>query len=330
MKKLAALAEVLLILALGNIIGEALFAGIVPDAVADGTASSFSLALYEGLLIFLRLGLAGLLGLSLLYFRTGTTPGQAGLSRNGHPLAVLIGQGVILGLCSGFLVALLFAVHRIIPLGEGLAAWWTYSETPIDAAFWIYLLGTSVLIPPLTEEIMTRGYFRVRLVESYGAMSGVILTGLVFALSHTRYLQGDGMLLLFMAVILVNSISWTYLAQRTGSIIPAFVAHAISNGIGTAVLFNVWLPLVLVCLGVMLFNRPIRTGLAEFLRDLRGDREIRSLWQGLFIVLAILAVALTMLGLFGRQATLLSLGVFCLLVTLVNLITERRFRKQAP
>jgi len=40
----------------------------------------------------------------------------------------------------------------------------------------------------------------VRLVESYGVIAGVILTSVVFALSHTRYLAGDGMLLLFMFV----------------------------------------------------------------------------------------------------------------------------------
>jgi|GEM_PF-3403608 len=322
--RLAALAEVLLVLALGNIIGEALFVAIVPDTVANGSASEIATAAYEGLLILLRLGLAGLFGLALLYYRTGVTPRQAGLSRNGHPLASLIGQGLILGLFSSFLVTLLFAVHSVTPLGEGLAAWWTYSDTPINTAFWIYLLGTSVLIPPLTEEIMTRGYFRVRLVESFGMMSGVILTALVFGLSHARYLQGDTMLLLFMAVILINSVSWTYLVQKTGSIIPALVAHALSNGIGTAVLFNVWLPFVLVSFAVLLFSKPILATLRTFFHDLQTDHQKHSIWQGLAIVLVILVLALLLLGVAGRQLTLIALGVFCLLVTLTNLFMERK------
>ena len=322
--RLAALAEVLLVLALGNIVGEAIFDVIIPEAVANGSASDIATAAYEGLLILLRLGFAGLFGLALLYYRTGVTPRQAGLSRNGHPLAGLVGQGLILGLFSSFLVALLFAVHRVIPLGEGLAAWWTYSDTPINSAFWIYVLGTSILIPPLTEEIMTRGYFRVRLVDSYGMMSGVILTGLVFGLSHTRYLQSDAMLLLFMAVILVNSVSWTYLVQKTGSIIPALVAHALSNGIGTAVLFDVWLPFVLVSFGVLLFSKPILATLKVFFRDLRNDHQKHSIWQGLAIVLVILVSALLLLGLVGRLMTLVALGVFCLLVTAVSLTRERQ------
>ena len=69
-------------------------------------------------------------------------------------------------------------MHALLPLGQGLEAWWTYPERDIDPAFWIGLLATSVLIPPLTEEILIRGYQRVRLVESYGVMGGVVLTDL--------------------------------------------------------------------------------------------------------------------------------------------------------
>jgi membrane protease YdiL (CAAX protease family) len=321
--RLAALAEVLLILAAGNLLGAALYSLIAAPSVGDGTASELVLAAHSGFLILLRLGLAGALGFLLLFMRRRITPRQAGLGRNGQPLARLLGQGVILGLVSGFLISLLFLVHSRIPLGEGLPAWKTYSERPIDAAFWVGLLGTSVLIPPLVEEIMTRGYMRVRLVESYGTMAGVVLTSLVFGLSHARYLQADGMLLLFMAVLLVNSLMWTYLAQKTGSIIPPLVAHALSNGIGTAVLFNVWIPFLLVTIAVLLFIRPILATGREFFDDWRHDRSRGSLVQGIAIVLAVLAVALVLLGQTGRSITLAVLGGFCLIVTLVNLVAER-------
>jgi len=154
--------------------------------------------------------------------------------------------------------------------------------------------------------------------------AGVILTGLVFGLSHTRYLQGDTMLLLFMAVILVNSVAWTYLVQKTGSIIPALVAHALSNGVGTAVLFDVWFPFALVSFSMMLFYKPILATLAGFFYDLRSDPQRNSFWQGLVIVLLILVTALVLLGVVGRQVTLIALGIFCLLITLTNLIRERR------
>ncbi|MDP6653887.1 MAG: CPBP family intramembrane metalloprotease [Gammaproteobacteria bacterium] len=120
---------------------------------------------------------------------------------------------------------------------------------------------------------MTRGYFRVRLVESYGVIAGVILTSLVFGLSHTRHLAGDGMLLLFMFLLLINSLMWTYLAQKTGSVIPSMVAHSLTNGVGTAVLFNIWIPFALVSAGVIIFYKPIVITCKQFLQDWQQDRE---------------------------------------------------------
>ena len=223
-------------------------------------------------------------------------------------------------------MGLLFAAHDLVPFGQGLDAWWTYSDTPIDAAFWVYVLGTSMLIPPLTEEIMTRGYFRMRLVESFGVMPGVILTAVVFGLSHTRYLAADGMLLLFMAIILINSTTWTYLTQKTGSILPAFLAHAISNGIATAILFNIWIPFLLLTAAMVWLNQPVLALLRSFVSDWRSETEKRSLLQGILLILAILIGALLLLGSLGRTPTLLVLGTFCLGVTALNLLLEFRVR----
>ena len=325
-KRLAAIAEVLLILALGNLLGEWLFSVIIPSPASGENGTELAAAFEAGLLIFLRLGLAGALGLALLYFRKGITPTQAGLSLNNNTFGYLARQGIIAGLLASFLVALLFAAHDLVPFGEGLDAWWTYSETPVNAAFWVYVLGTSVLIPPLTEEIMTRGYFRVRLVESYGVMPGVILTAVVFGLSHSRYLAADGMLLLFMAIILINSTTWTYLAQKTGSILPAFLAHAISNGIATIVLFDIWIPFIVLAVAMVLLHKPILELLKNFATDWQAEPGKRGLLYGLFIVVTLMLGALGMLASVGRTPTLLVLGVFCLGITALNLVLEIRER----
>ncbi|MDD9891383.1 MAG: CPBP family intramembrane metalloprotease [Gammaproteobacteria bacterium] len=322
--RIAALAEVLLILALGNLVGEALFAATLGPVLLAESASDLELATADGLLIFFRLGLAAAFGFTLLYLRRGITPRQAGVSLNNHSLGYLLQQGVVVGLFSSFFIALLFATHRIVPLGEGLAAWWTYNETPINLTFLVYFLGTSFLIPPLTEEIMTRGYFRVRMVESYGVIAGVILTGLVFGLSHTSYLNGDSMLALFMLLILINSVVWTYLAQKTGSVLPPMIAHAIGNGVGTAVLFNIWIPFLIVTIGLVLVRKSIAALLAEILQAWKTDAERNSLWQGLLIVVLILGAALVSLAQIGRTPTLLGLGMFCIVITLVNLVLEKK------
>lgn len=325
-KRIAAIAEVLLVLALGNLIGEWLFTVMIPEPSDSSHGHELAAAFQAGLLIFLRLGTAGALGLLLLYLRKGITPRQAGLSLNNHSLSHLLAQGVVFGLLASFLVTLLFAAHDLIPFGKGLDAWWTYSETPIDLPFWIYVLGTSVFIPPLTEEIMTRGYFRMRLIESFGIMPGVILTAVIFGLSHTRYLAADGMLLLFLAIILINSTTWTYLTQKTGSILPAFLAHALSNGIATIVLFNIWIPFALLTVTMLLLRKPMLTLFRSFVADWHAETQKRSLVHGILVIVTILIAALLVLSTLGRTPTLLVLGTFCLLVTVANLILELRMR----
>ncbi len=317
---LAGLAEVLLVLAAGNLIGELAFSLVMPASILDRSAPDNWVAFSDGLLIFMRLGTAGALGLGLLYWRSGVTPRQAGLSRAGHSVADLIGQGMLLGLVSSALICILFAAQELFTLGEGLPAWRTYSLQPLNTAFLISLLGTSILIPPLTEEIMTRGYMRTRLVEAFGPMAGVLLTALVFGLSHTRYISTDPMLFGFLVLLLFNSFIWTYSAQRSGSIIPPFIAHAMANGIGTAVLFNVWWLLVVVLLGVVMWQQSIRLEFSRFMTAWRGDDQRRNLWSGLLIVMAILVSAFVALSVVGRTPTLLGLGVLCLLVTIASFI----------
>ena len=322
-RRIAAVAEVLLILAAGNLLGQFLFLTLAPADVIERQAAPVVVATWDGLLILLRLGSAGALGYVLLYLRAGITPRHAGLTRNNYSLASLLGRGLLLGLFSSFLVSAFFTLNDYMPLGEGIPGWQTAGESTIDLAFWVSVLATSVLIPPVTEEIMTRGYMRVRLVEDYGSIAGVMMTGLVFGLSHTRYLGADGMLLGFMLVVLINSIAWTYMAQRTGSIVSPLIAHAMSNGIGMAVLFNPLPPFLACSVLLVVFHKPVLQVIRAFLSEFREQTDFRALWQGLAILASILVFALASLSLFGRIATLAGLGVVCLLVTCYGFVKLR-------
>lgn len=325
-QRFAALAEVLSVLALGNLVGLGVYQLLVPAGIGDGTASDTEVALWEGILIFLRLGTAAVIGLALLKVRRGLTPRQAGLTRNGQPLRRLVATGFVLGMFTTLPIAILFAVRSVAPFGEGLDAWWTYSERPIDTAFWIRLLGTSILIPPLAEEILFRGYQRVRLIESFGVMGGVVLTGLVFALSHTRYLTADPMLLAFLLCIVFSSLCWTYLAQASGSIIPPLVAHAVGNGTATWILFDVWTPLALTLGFVLLLRRAILARITEFTRAWQADPDRWRFAYGLLALILIFLPGLLLLPHLGRVTTLAAIGSVLLIVTCVNLVQERRNR----
>ncbi len=322
--RLAALAEILFVLALGNIAGVMIYEALLPAAVVAGEASPTVTALYGGLRIFLRIGLVGAFGLGLLWFRRGLTPRDAGLTRAGKPLGHLIGIGILLGGFTSLLTAIVFAVYTLFPFGEGLAAWKDMRNSEINTAFFVELLATSIFIPPLVEEIMSRGYNRVRMVESYGPMGGVILTGLIFALAHTKFISSDPLLMVFMVITIIASISWTYVAQKTGSVIPSMVGHAMGNSIAVAILFNVWLPLAAVGALVAWQHRPIIAMLGQFKADWRADRQKSGLLYGILMMLGILGATMLAMSQFGRMAGMLGVGGLALLITIINIWKEKR------
>lgn len=321
--QLAALAEILFVLALGNIAGVAIYdaiAGTWPAMDDGGTVA----ALYAGLRIALRIGLVAAFGLALLWFRRGITPRDAGLTRANKPLRHLLGAGILLGAFSSFLVALVFAVHALVPLGEGLAAWDEVRVATRNSTFYIEMLATSVIVPPLVEEIMARGYMRVRLVESYGRIGGVVLTGLVFALAHGKFISTDPLLAVFLLVLVISSISWAWITQLTGSLIPAMIAHAITNGFATLVLFDVWAPFAAALAVVLWQRRAILNTIRQFVRDWREEHAISGLWFGVLVLITALAALMIGMSQFGRLAALAAFGLVALAITATNVVWEKR------
>jgi membrane protease YdiL (CAAX protease family) len=319
--QLAALAEILFVLALGNIAGVAIYEAVVSKWSADGGISE---SLYAGLRITLRIGLIAAFGLVLLWFRRGVTPRDTGLTRAGKPLGYLVRVGILLGASSSFLVGIIFAVHALVPLGEGLPAWDEVRTVTRNTAFYVEMLATSIVVPPLVEEIMARGYMRVRLVESYGRIGGVVLTGLVFALAHGKFISTDPLLAVFLVVLIVSSVSWAWIAQLTGSLIPPMIAHAITNGFATLVLFDVWPSFAAVLALVLWQRRPIFDAVRQFFADWREEEAGSGLWFGVIVLIIALAALMIGISTFGRMAALMALGTVALVITLANLIVEKR------
>lgn len=322
--RIASLAEILFVLALGNIAGVAIYEAVEPASVTTGETGGVVTGLYAGLRIVLRIGLVAAFGLTLLWFRRGVTPRDAGLTRGGKPLGHLICIGIVLGGFSSFLLGLIFVLHAIVPLGEGLPVWEEIRNSTLDFAFYVDLLATSIIIPPLVEEIMARGYTRLRMVESYGPIGGVILTGLIFALSHGKFISADPLLALSLIMFVVSSISWSYIAQTTGSLVPTMIAHAMTNSIATVILFNVWVPFAGVTALVVWQRRSILKTLRQFADDWRADQEKSGLLFGIVILVAIIAATMIAMSQFGRTTGLLALGILSLFVTVANIVREKR------
>ncbi len=79
-----------------------------------------------------------------------------------------------------------------------------------------------VVVGPLGEEVLFRGYFFKGLLNRQGPVAAILGTSLIFAVFHFNLLQIAGV------AILGLQLSW--LRQVTGSLFPVLVAHALNNG----------------------------------------------------------------------------------------------------
>ncbi|HRK41339.1 MAG TPA: type II CAAX endopeptidase family protein [Candidatus Saccharibacteria bacterium] len=86
-----------------------------------------------------------------------------------------------------------------------------------------------VVIPPIAEELLFRGYLFGRLRERFGFWVTAIVTSLTFGFVHLQWNVGIDTFVL--------SIFLCYLRETTGSIWASMVLHAIKNGIAYFLLF---------------------------------------------------------------------------------------------
>lgn len=106
-----------------------------------------------------------------------------------------------------------------------------YQATPMfaDAIAFNYwsALTAIVLIAPLTEETLFRGFLLQNLLKRYPAFIGILVSAALFSLMHMNLQQ---MPTAFAAGILLG---WCF--HRTRSLIPCILGHAINNAISVLI-----------------------------------------------------------------------------------------------
>jgi membrane protease YdiL (CAAX protease family) len=88
-----------------------------------------------------------------------------------------------------------------------------------------------VIIPPIAEELLFRGYLFGRLRERFGFWFTTIVVSIVFGIVHMQWNVGID--------VAVLSIFLCYLREHTGSIWASMVLHGIKNGLAYVLLFIV-------------------------------------------------------------------------------------------
>jgi membrane protease YdiL (CAAX protease family) len=94
-----------------------------------------------------------------------------------------------------------------------------------------------VVLPPLIEEILMRGFLYSGLRQKFKKWPSALITSALFAVAHLQF--GSGAPLLWIAAIdtFILSLVLIYLRELTGSLWASIGLHALKNGVAFAALF---------------------------------------------------------------------------------------------
>ncbi|WNM62077.1 CPBP family intramembrane glutamic endopeptidase [Candidatus Nitrospira neomarina] len=138
--------------------------------------------------------------------------------KSGLPLIVML---VTLGLVGDWLIVL---------GGEAFQSSVHWTEWFVPQLIWgtrMELIKTTidfVLLAPFFEELIFRGILYTTLRIKFSFPLSMVASGLIFALAH-----GYG--LIAFLTVLWSGLLWAWAYERTGSVIPGMVAHAVNNGV---------------------------------------------------------------------------------------------------
>lgn len=101
----------------------------------------------------------------------------------------------------------------------------------------VLTFASLVILPPLAEEIMVRGFLYSTLKKGMPVIGATLLTSAMFAAAHLPEGGAAGPLYIAALDTFVLSLVLIYLREKTGSLWASITLHAMKNGIAFTVLF---------------------------------------------------------------------------------------------
>ena len=83
-------------------------------------------------------------------------------------------------------------------------------------------MAMAVLVAPLVEETVFRGYLYPLLAKTFGVATGIIVTGLLFGIMHGAQLGWTWGLV---SVLILVGVIFTFVRARTGTVYASFLLH---------------------------------------------------------------------------------------------------------
>jgi membrane protease YdiL (CAAX protease family) len=86
----------------------------------------------------------------------------------------------------------------------------------------LLLMGMAVLVAPLVEETVFRGYLYPLFAKSLGIVPGILITGFLFGLMHGSQLGWTWRLVLLLSFV---GVIFTFARARSGTVVASFLLH---------------------------------------------------------------------------------------------------------
>jgi membrane protease YdiL (CAAX protease family) len=136
------------------------------------------------------------------------------------------GKGVM-GLGCGLFAGayLLVIVHNFILMAFGLPVQGDQISSifnSLGSPFWLFFVG--ILIAPVVEEVLFRGFIFSGFRQSYGWKKAALLSSAIFALAHLQPVA-------FVPTFILGYV-FSYLCQKSNSILPGIFLHLLTNLFG--------------------------------------------------------------------------------------------------
>lgn len=152
----------------------------------------------------------------------GFTLGERSLFQN-------IRIGIAAGVLTSLLGSLIFVGKEVFELGGDTPFWWAMERTQWDWDFWLVTFIGSFGFVALVEELAFRSGMLGRLAQSFRPGAALLGIGVIFTYMHDQYFALGAIGWITLASVLISAVIFGYVFLRTGSILPAVIAHAMIN-----------------------------------------------------------------------------------------------------
>jgi sodium transport system permease protein len=123
-------------------------------------------------------------------------------------------------------VILAGAISRMYPISEQAVASMKPFTDQISSAPWLTVVFLMAVVPAICEELAFRGFIFGGLVQRRGRLRAVIVTAVMFGISHGILQQSIS------ATIMGVMLGW--IALRTGSVLPCILIHFTNNALSVS------------------------------------------------------------------------------------------------